>query len=197
MSDFPAFPKIPRLSRDCVITEKLDGTSGLIEIVEISGISEPFEGEKFVVHSQYELRAGSRSRWLDTTKTGDNYGFAKWTRENAVELVKLGPGLHYGEWYGKGIQRNYGLTDRRFSLFNTHRWNDSNIRPSCCEVVPILYTGIFETNWAYYQLDELKASGSRAAPGFMFPEGIMVFHIAAGQYFKKTIKDDESPKEKK
>jgi hypothetical protein len=32
------------------------------------------------------------------------------------------------------------------------------------------------------------------APGFMDPEGIVVFHAAAGVCFKKTIKDDARPK---
>ena len=38
----------------------------------------------------------------------------------------------------------------------------------------------------------LEVGGSAAAPGFMKPEGIMIYHHAAGQYFKKTLeKDDE------
>jgi hypothetical protein len=32
--EFQAFPKIPRLVRDCVITEKLDGTNASIIITE-------------------------------------------------------------------------------------------------------------------------------------------------------------------
>lgn len=194
--DYPAFPKIPRLSRDCVISEKIDGTSGLIEIVEISGTSEPFEGEKFIVQSQYELRAGSRSRWLDTSSKGDNYGFAKFVRDNAEDLSKLGPGLHYGEWWGKGIQRGYDVPDKRFSLFNTHRWSDPATRPVCCQIVPILYSGVFSTVVAEGCVADLQLNGSEAAKGFMNPEGIIIYHTAANQYFKKTIKDDESPKGK-
>ena len=43
-------------------------------------------------------------------------------------------------------------------------------------------------------LDDLKASGSKAAPGFMKPEGVVVFHTAANMGFKKTLEHDEVPK---
>jgi hypothetical protein len=36
--------------------------------------------------------------------------------------------------------------------------------------------------------------GSKAAPGFMKPEGIVVFHVAGNVGFKKTIEKDEEPK---
>ena len=37
----------------------------------------------------------------------------------------------------------------------------------------------------------LKERGSQAAPGFMDPEGIIVYHTAANQYFKQTFDFDE------
>jgi hypothetical protein len=40
----------------------------------------------------------------------------------------------------------------------------------------------------------LERAGSAAAPGFMEPEGIVVWHEAAGTLFKKTILDDDAPK---
>jgi hypothetical protein len=43
-------------------------------------------------------------------------------------------------------------------------------------------------------IEELAASGSKAAPGFMDAEGVVLFHVAAGVGFKKTIKKDEVPK---
>lgn len=140
------------------------------------------------------------------------------------ELLKLGKGYHYGEWWGKGIQRGYGLEEKRFSLFNVSRWIDGielektlspeyhgmylaekqkinkNIEfcPECCYVVPILYEG----RWTEYtpstviyiideQLEMLKISGSIASPGFMKPEGIVIYHTAGNYYFKKTIENDE------
>jgi hypothetical protein len=39
-----------------------------------------------------------------------------------------------------------------------------------------------------------QVHGSMAAPGFMKPEGVVVFHVAGNVGFKKTIEDDESPK---
>ena len=57
--EFKAMQKIPRLSRDCVITEKLDGTNASVLIGEA--------GEFFT---------GSRTRWI--TPEQDNYGFSAW-----------------------------------------------------------------------------------------------------------------------
>jgi len=174
-TQFVGFPKIPRLSRDIVITEKIDGTSGCIYIGD--------DGEFLV---------GSRTRWI--TPENDNHGFAKWATENQNELMKLGPGRHFGEWWGQGIQRNYGLKEKRFSLFNVKRWGDDLIRPACCHVVPVLYEGPFSTSTIENILGLLINSGSHAAPGFMNPEGIIIYHVAGNLMFKKTIKDDEKGK---
>jgi len=90
--------------------------------------------------------------------------------------------------------RNYGLKEKRFSLFNSARWSHPESRPSCCNVVPVLYKGIFHTDAIACAIHSLQTEGSQAAPGFMNPEGIIIYHEAAGIGFKKTIKDDESPK---
>lgn len=173
MTEFKEFQKIARLSRECVITEKIDGTNGLIYIGE--------DGEFLV---------GSRSRWI--TPEMDNHGFARWAMTNKDELMKLGPGYHYGEWWGLGIQRGYNMKDKAFSLFNTSRWNDEAVRPKCCSVVPTLYTGMFETRAILTCLESLKTLGSVASPGFLKPEGVVIFHVQGRLLFKKTIdKDDE------
>lgn len=172
--DFESYPKIPRLSRDIIITEKLDGTNAQVLISD--------DGSTMTV--------GSRNRFI--TPESDNFGFAKWAKEHEVELLKLGPGRHFGEWWGAGIGRRYGLTEKRFSLFNTLKWEAD--RPSCCGVVPVLYKGPFSTAVIDEVLGALEVIGSRAAPGFMDPEGIVIFHIQGGVLFKKTIKDDEVPK---
>lgn len=175
--DFVGFPKIPRLSREIVITEKIDGTNCCIYIGE--------DGE---------FRVGSRTRWI--TPENDNYGFARWAWDNVDELLKLGVGRHYGEFWGSGIQRGYGLPkgEKRFSLFNTHRWSDDNIRPKCCYVVPVLYTGLFDTNLINYALQSLIDYGSVASPGYKNPEGIVIYHKAGNYLFKKTIDKDDYPK---
>ena len=192
--DFVAYPKTPRLRRDVVITEKLDGTNAQIVISrEDPATSMPdvdvirHNGEGLV------MRVGSRSRWITPGKSTDNYGFAGWCFDNSEELFKLGEGTHFGEWYGIGIQRNYGLTERRFALFNTARWGAHNPNtPACVEVVPVLATTSLED--VDKVLTKLKLSGSVAVPGFMTPEGICVYHSASRQTFKVLIENDELPK---
>lgn len=175
LPEFKPFSKIARLSRNVVITEKLDGTNALVHVTE--------DGQVY---------AGSRNRWL--TLDNDNYGFAGWVEKNKEDLLQLGPGSHYGEWWGSGIQRRYGLTgsDKRFSLFNVERWGEE--RPFCCDVVPVIYAGIFNHTSVEDSLEILRVRGSLAAPGFMDPEGIVIFHEASHQLFKKTLKNDEAPK---
>lgn len=175
--EFKGFPKIPILSREMIVTEKIDGTNGIIAIDENGGF--------FV---------GSRSLWI--TPENDNHGFAKWAYANKDELMKLGTGYHFGEWWGQGIQRNYGLKEKRFSLFNVSRWSDKEDRPACCGVVPTLYSGTFNSPMIMQVLSDLQHEGSQAAPGFMKPEGIVIFHSGAGYLFKKTIEKDEGKEEK-
>lgn len=194
--EFKEFSKIARLSREITITEKIDGTNGQIAIWEKWEVpSEQAEdGMIDVVHedTSYVVMAGSRTRWISTAQ--DNAGFARWVKDNAGELIKLGVGFHFGEWWGMGIQRGYGLKEKRFSLFNTARWGDDTVRPACCYVVPVLYKGIFDTVVIQDVLNDLNFSGSRAVPGFMNPEGVVIYHAAGNMYFKKTIKNDEKPK---
>lgn len=182
--EFQEFPKIPRLNRDCVITEKIDGTNAQIFIPDL--VDDLPAGVPFL--------CGSRNRWI--TPQDDNQGFANWAYKNQEELLKLGPGHHYGEWWGQGIARNYGLKEKRFSLFNVHRWGDNATRPSCCGVVPQLFDGPFNTENFIAALEDLRANGSRAVPGFMRPEGIVIFHKAASYLFKVTLEKDEQPKGK-
>ena len=173
---FEPFQKIPRLKRDCVITEKIDGTNALIKITE--------EGGFYV---------GSRTRWI--TPEDDNYGFATWAQANKDELLKLGVGSHYGEWWGPGIQRRYGVAEKRFSLFNTARWEDPALRPTCCHVVPVIATGCFGDMLVDSAIEKLRTEGSLASPGFMLPEGIVIYHTASRLLFKKTLLKDEEHKD--
>jgi len=193
---FEPFPKMGRLTRECIITEKIDGTNAQIIITDDGRIA-----------------AGSRTRLI--TLDDDNYGFARWVEAHTSELLALGPGRHFGEWWGQKIQRAYGLTEKRFSLFNTSRWcafhaipkcvneNDPNPGkvlkyqtpvPVCCSVVPELYCGPFGERAIDNMLAMLQARGSVAAPGFMAPEGVVIFHSATGVMFKKTLEKDDQPK---
>jgi len=182
---FQPFPKMARLSRGCVVTEKIDGTNAQVIVCE--------DGR---------VLAASRTRMI--TPEDDNYGFARWVAEHEAELRDgLGVGRHYGEWWGCGIQRRYGLQEKRFSLFNTGRWIDAHdpqyqcgvtIAPDCCHVVPVLWQGIFDMSEIFAALADLAACGSHAAPGFMRPEGIVIYHAASRMYFKKTLEKDDEPK---
>jgi hypothetical protein len=107
-------------------------------------------------------------------------------------LLTLGPGRHFGEWWGCGIQRGYGLKEKRFSLFNVSRWEESH--PERCHVVPVLWRGLFDTAFIDGALTMLKATGSKAAPGYMHPEGVVVYHTAGNIGFKKSIERDDVPK---
>ncbi len=168
---FEPFQKIARLLRDCVVTEKLDGTNASIAIAD--------DGT---------MRFGSRTRWI--TPEDDNFGFARWAHDHAAELSALGPGHHFGEWWGSGIQRKYGIGEKRFSLFNTSRWNAETPPPACCHVVPVLHAGPFDTIIIIDVMARLAMGGSVAAPGFDKPEGVVVYHMHAGQYFKATFDGD-------
>ncbi len=201
---FEEFPKMARLTRDCVITEKIDGTNAQVHLLRkiedgyADRMGLPFIAE----NADFWMFAGSRTRYI--TPTDDNFGFAKWVQANADALWSLGEGRHYGEWWGQGVQRGYGLTEKRFSLFNTARWADERDRekyptdrPACCQVVPVLYAGLFGPKHDENMLARLQSEGSMAAPGFMKPEGVVVYHTAAGVYFKKTLEKDAEGKEQK
>lgn len=194
--EFQKFPKIPRLYRDIIITEKIDGTNAQVYVPEDPDLP---------------LWAGSRKRWI--TPESDNFGFAAWVRDHEDELRQLGPGHHYGEWWGVGIQRKYGLDHRRFSLFNVSRWkaiqgqdywhpmhvvfgNDEprQFVPLYCDVVPVLYSGIFSEEAIQNALAALREYGSTAAPDFKKPEGIVIFHRQSGHLFKVTLEGDEKSK---
>lgn len=92
---FEGFGKISRTNKAsaCVITEKIDGSNAQI-----------------VIEDNEIVAVGSRKRWIQPGKESDNFGFASWVERNYDELLGLGEGTHFGEWYGAGIQKNpYGL----------------------------------------------------------------------------------------
>lgn len=202
--EFEPFPKIPRLKTRIIVTEKIDGTNGQVAIFgpyKEKG-QMPFEGHPKLLDTialrdepgdpfqYFGLFAGSRKRYV--TLGDDNFGFAQWVFTHGIELVAgLGPGRHFGEWWGSGIQRTYGLDHKRFSLFNTMRWRDDNPPPACCHTVPILADG--EGLVIEDIMNSLKQGGSVAAPGFMDPEGIIYYHTGSREkgLFKCTFEHDK------
>lgn len=188
MLEFQEFPKIPRLRRDCIITEKLDGTNAAIRIAEVRDDS---DRNRLAVIGEYGIYAQSRSRFV--LPGADNHGFAKWVQDNAPSLIALGPGTHFGEWWGQGIQRSYGGVPKTFSLFNVARWRDVELPPGVSRV-PIIYEGVFCDAAVASALDSLRKEGSIAAPGFMRPEGVVVFHVPSQHIYKVLLEGDELPK---
>lgn len=179
---FTGFPKLYRLTGPVIVTEKIDGTNAQIKITT---------NEEFFV--------GSRTRWI--TPSNDNAGFAKWAYANKRDLMELlGIGVHYGEWWGGNIQRGYGLKEKRFSLFNTSRWNTPELLDILKTInvytVPVLYSGPFSTEAFNKVMVDLKETGSQAAPNFMNPEGIVIYDTRSGTGFKKTYDFDDTGKNK-
>lgn len=211
MIEFSAFPKMARYSRTVWVSEKIDGTNAQVLIVqhipEEIGTTVPIARVGDLL-----LYAGSRTRFI--TPDDDNFGFAGWVRDHAEELVVLGEGRHFGEWWGSGIQRNYGLPkgERRFSLFNFIRWckhgetpqrietgdprqeKYQQVLPPCVGLVPVLWKGNFDDLNLPEIMRKLREGGSVAQPGYANPEGVCVFHAASNTGFKKTFEKDEEGK---
>lgn len=215
MAEFKSWPKIARLAREVVCTEKIDGTNAAIHIERL----------KFGATGTLEIRPGDVVDWLDgeatflrltaqsrtrlITVADDNHGFARWVADNAAAIAAtLGEGIHYGEWWGYKINRGYGLAkgDKRFSLFNTERWShlDGSQVPGLW-TVPVLATGLlWDEDGDPFGMDDpvtdavltLREGGSVAAPGYDRPEGIVVFHTAGRVMFKYTLDGDEAKETK-
>jgi len=179
VAEFKEWPKTPLLFRDVTTTEKIDGTNAAIHIEEDGTVT-----------------AQSRKRLI--TPADDNFGFARWVDDNHDALQDtLGVGTHFGEWWGSGIQRGYGLAkgEKRFSLFNVSRYRDVDLSAvPGLGVVPELYAGPFRESEIQNWLGTLEVVGSFACPGFMKPEGLVVFHVASNQVFKVTLENDGLPK---
>lgn len=175
---FTPFAKIARLNKEITLTEKLDGSNAAI-----------------IVTDEGDIYAQSRNRII--VPGDDNFGFAKWVDENKDALKEqLGPGVHFGEWWGQGVGRTYGLKEKRFSLFNTSRWHTESedyrcIEAPLCFVVPTLaVVERFCTVKIEEVMNELKEHGSYAATKFMNPEGIVIFHSASSALYKVTYEYD-------
>lgn len=228
---FQEFPKMARLNREIVITEKIDGSNGSVIIapgyqsLDPGAVPENLD-DTATACDGFVVMAASRTRFVVPGKQ-DNAGFAAWVKENRSELLKLGPGRHFGEWWGANIQRRYGLTEKRFSLFNVGRWCPAEILdsgapnheksgvaeqrplfdasgklnsttwgpgPTCCHVVPTIWRGNFDLFDCRSAVEMLRSHGSFAAPGWKWPEGIVIYHEAAKKCFKVTLDNDSQPK---
>lgn len=204
--EFKPWPKTPRLYRDVTITEKIDGTNGAVIVKEfpygthVDGepsnarlVFGPVKMDLETPAVEYLVAAQSRRRVI--TPHNDNHGFAGWVWANAEYLAQtLGEGHHYGEWWGVGIQRGYGMSKRVFSLFNLRKWGDIGFTNDQLRTVPVLYRGKFCDYLVDEALHTLRENGSLAAPGYTNPEGVCVFHEDSNQVFKVTLENDHQAK---
>lgn len=217
--DFQAWPKTPRLFRDIVITEKIDGTNAAINIQKYDTKSPP-EGDNCNAFAHvsgegdemYCVGAQSRNRLIfpagwDGNNNADNAGFARWVDQNAQRLYDLlGPGRHYGEWWGRSVGRKYDMNHNIFSLFNTNKWGEITkaigqtfgepyeLGDGRINSVPVLYQGPFDQGQIESALWRLRKDGSQAAPGFLNPEGICVYHTQSKQVYKVTLDNNDKGK---
>ena len=212
--EFTPWPSISRLNKDAVYTEKINGTNSAVVIERIAPNNGEYadwelellgwSGNEKIVYDEsgvYLVAAQSRNRFI--VPGDDNFAFAKWVYDNSSNLVKvLGEGRHFGEWWGSGIQGGYGLPkgEKRFSLFNVKRWEDTldwnkghDMLPELY-IVPVLDRSMFSTERAKELVHELRHTGSWASPGFMKPEGVVVFHTASGALYKTFLENDDIPK---
>lgn len=174
--EFKAFPSIERVGKVWMsITQKIHGSNAQVYIYEE-------DGEK-------KLLCGSRIRWI--TPESDNYGFAAHVYANKAEFIeKLGPGQHFGEWAGPGINSGEGLTEKTFVLFDFHKWPTERPLPPQTKVVPLLYKGALDLKAIEIAMEDLKINGSKLANGFMRPEGVVV--NIAGVRYKKVFDAEET-----
>jgi len=181
---FEKFDKIGRLNKPCTITEKIDGTNAQIYFDEFGNVL-----------------VGSRKRQIFPNGTNgkkgcDNFGFALWVESNKEALFEyLGAGRHFGEWACAGIGRRYGMSMKRFYLFNTFRFGTTenpipkDVFEAGLDVVPIIYEGDFNSSAVENAMSKLKENGSAIAD-FMNPEGIIVYHHGLRTYAKVTFEFD-------
>lgn len=195
--EFHSYPKIPRYENETfTLSEKIDGSNGVINI-----------------NDDGKIIAGSRTQWLigqdSKGRNIDNHGFRQWVADHHDDLLKLGVGTHYGEWYGNKINRKYGLDHNRFMLFNRTRY-ESNISkqmaiqsicpgtpstrdelfPSCCELETVLMDNVCFNALPDLVREFCKSfitNGSRHVPGFKNPEGLIVRSNLRGTLYKVII----------
>ena len=190
-ANYNSFPSIERLENIyCIISEKIDGTNGLIEINETN------------------VRFGSRNRYISFSD--DNAGFANFFRHYEAKLEDVAkdvitkelelngetltscnesyPLRIYGEWFGCGIQRGYGLKDKFFMPFSSF-YGEKLIEYQVPNVITpnIMYTGKFSMEVVGTCMQQLKLNGSGVVKDYKQPEGIVIFFPKYNFRLKETF----------
>lgn len=174
--EFKSFPDIKKLgSAAMYITQKIHGSNAQVFVFQT-----PDGG--------LDLLVGSRTRWI--APGNDNYGFAAHVYENKEAFLKLGPGQHFGEWAGPGINSGEGLTEKTLVLFDHWKFPPERELPPQTVIVPVLYEGGFDLSKVEEVMNDLKANGSKLVPGFMSPEGVVV--RIKGDRYKVVFQAEET-----
>lgn len=194
------WPTIPRLTESLIVTEKLDGVFGKIHISDYPPstytsdhtVTKTPDGRAFIVTAA--------TRDFKLKHDTDYFGFREWVYAHAQSLAMiLGPGDHFGEWWGGGIRRGYGLPDgdRRFSLFDFNRWSSmigqtlEMTEVDEIRVVPIITTlSSFDSSDIHRLLDLLRRTGSYAEVGYKPAEGVVIYNTDGLPVVKAVLKDD-------
>ena len=199
MSEYPKYPSIERFENIySVISEKVDGTNGLMEIHEV--FPKPDSDVTHVV------TFGSRNKWIDVHS--DNAGFANFFTPHIDKIVRVPEILKanavneldnrnkacnmpiriYGEWFGQSIQRTYGLKQKLFMPFHT-LLAKALIEAGVPNIIEpfIFYTGKFDKSISDGFMDTLKTHGSCVVPGYFQAEGIVVYFPTYNFCLKDTF----------
>lgn len=176
---FEAWPKTKHVDKvlgSVIVTEKIDGTNACL-----------------VFDDNGEMFAQSRNRII--TPGTDNQGFARWAYHNQEELFHiLGPGRHFGEWWGRSIGRKYNMEHNVFSVFNVGRFykaepgdplNSMSTRAATSSIfdqvsaVPHIYTGEYNSAEMQAAINDLRLTGSKASAvygiDYKDPEGVCFY----------------------
>ena len=198
--EFKPFPKIPNLDNmKVVVTQKLHGTNASLWIDKLDGTEVLSEAQKdfITTDGKYLVMPAKRTSFINLYS--DNFGFAKFTHENRDALaVALGEGTWFGEWVGPGINSGEGLREKRLALFSIHlkekvwQMKKANLWPERVDLVPVLFEGKAVDLGTSIIMSELTRNGSRYAPGFMRPEGIVIHILGTGISFKEVFELEET-----
>jgi hypothetical protein len=184
--EFKSFEKIDTYRRvSMTITQKIHGSNAQISIMPNMLTSQTGEEQQ----DGWIVQAGSRNRFL--YPEDDNYGFARFVKDNEIALIDfLGPGKHFGEWAGPGINSGEGLKEKTFVLFDVDRYDKTKALPPQTSLVPVLFRGKIDHEIVEATMTQLKTHGSVLVPGFMRAEGIVV--SIGGKRYKHVFDSEET-----
>lgn len=204
---FEKFSKIRRIDGlKMWVTEKINGTNGQIlvddeavQILCVGSRGRPILPDVPAARHPVTGRTvrDDAGKPVIPKQVRDNFGFACQVYQDEEWVAEaLGPGRHYGEWAGPGIQKNpLDLPTRLFFLFSrSDRYDtDGLVFIDWLRLVPELYEGPLDFDQVEMIMDDLLEQGTYVAdagPDARAPEGVVVATL--DQRFKFT--PDPRPK---